>query len=74
MTILFFALSGNTLVSGLIYLLIMGIICGLLLWLVGKAHIPEPFKAVITWIIYAVAVLFLINWLLGFTGHPFITF
>lgn len=68
------AISGSNLVNGLIYLLIMGIICWLLLWLVGMSPIPEPFKKVITWIIYVVAVLMLINWLLSLTGNAVIVF
>jgi NADH:ubiquinone oxidoreductase subunit 6 (subunit J) len=68
------AISGSGLVHSLIYLLIAGIILGLVLWLVGKSPVPEPFKSVLTWIVYAVAVLILINFLLGLIGRPFITF
>jgi NADH:ubiquinone oxidoreductase subunit 6 (subunit J) len=68
------AISGSGLVNSLIYLLIAGIILGLVLWLVGKSPVPEPFKSVITWIVYVVAVLILINFLLGLIGRPFITF
>ncbi len=64
------AISSGALLNGLIYLLIAGIILGLLLWLVGKSPIPEPFKNVITWVIYLVAVLMLINWLLSLIGRP----
>jgi NADH:ubiquinone oxidoreductase subunit 6 (subunit J) len=71
---LFAAISGSGLVNSLIYLLIAGIILGLVLWLVGKSPVPEPFKSVITWIVYVVAVLILINFLLGLIGRPFITF
>jgi NADH:ubiquinone oxidoreductase subunit 6 (subunit J) len=67
-------ISGSGLVNALIYLLIAGIICGLVLWLVNKSPVPEPFKSVLTWIVYAVAVIILINFLLGLIGRPFITF
>lgn len=45
----------------ILVLIIVGIIAGLLWWLVAKApFIPEPFKGVIQWIILAACVLFLI--------------
>ena len=52
-------------VSGLIHivlvLIVVGIIAGLLWWLVGRApFLPEPFKSVIQWIILAFCVIFLI--------------
>ncbi len=68
------AISSSALLNGLIYLLVAGIILGLLLWLIGKSPVPEPFKGVLTWIIYLVAVLLLINWLLSLIGRPFLVF
>lgn len=68
------AASGNAAINGLIYLLVIGVILGLLLFLVSKSPIPEPFKSVLTWILYVVGVIFLVNWLLGWIGHSFITF
>jgi hypothetical protein len=55
--------------SGLVHLvlvlIVLGMIAGLLYWLVGSApFIAEPFKSIIRWIILAVCVLFLIYWLL----------
>jgi len=59
------------LVNFVIYLLIVGIIFGVLLFIVGKApFIPEPWKQVITWIIYLVGALMVINLLLGLVGAP----
>ncbi len=67
-------ISGNSLVNAIVYLLIMGIVFGILLWIVKISPIPDPFKKVVVWVIYLVGALFLINWLLGFTGNSFIDF
>lgn len=67
-------ISGNSFVHAIIYLLIMGIVFGILLWIVRSAPIPDPFKKVVVWVVYLVGALFLINWLLGLTGNAFIEF
>ncbi len=59
----------STLVNLLVYLIIVGGICWLLFWLVGFIGLPEPFNKIARAIIAVVAVLFLINLLLGFAGH-----
>lgn len=59
-------LSG--LVHILILLMIVGGVCWLLWWLVGYIGLPEPFNKVARVIIAVVAVLFLINLLLGLAG------
>lgn len=66
--------SGNSLVTGIITLLIVGIILWLLLFLVNKSPIPDPFKTVLVWCLYVAGVLVLINFLLGLIGHSFINF
>jgi hypothetical protein len=67
------AIAGNDFVHGLIYMIVIGIILGLLLWLVSVIPlIPPIVKQVLTWLIYLVAVLVLVNFLLGLTGHPLI--
>lgn len=49
------------LIHTVIMLIMIGMCAGLLYWLVQKApFIPEPFKAVILWVILAVCVIFLI--------------
>ncbi len=65
-------ISGDALIHGFIYLLVIGVILGLLFWLVSKSPVPDPFKTVLTWIIYAIAVLILINFLLGIIDHPIV--
>jgi hypothetical protein len=52
-------------VSGLVHmvlvLLVVGMIAGLLWYLVGRApFLPDPFKQVIQWVILVVCVIFLI--------------
>lgn len=62
------------LVDFVIYLLVVAIVFGILLFIVGKApFIPEPWKQVITWIIYLVGALMVINLLLGLAGSPMFT-
>jgi len=63
-------LSMEGLIDLVVYLLVIGGICWLLLFIVGKVAPPEPFAKIITAIIYVVAALLLINVLLGFAGHP----
>jgi hypothetical protein len=63
----------SALVNLLVYLIIVGGVCWLLWWLIGFIGLPEPFNKVARIIVAVVAVLFLINMLLGFAGHtPFI--
>lgn len=66
-------IGGIDIVHIIIYLLIIGAICGLLWWLVGfaaaKGVLPQPFVGFAQVVIAVVAVLLLINLLLGFTGH-----
>jgi hypothetical protein len=66
-------LSLQGLVELVLYLLIVGGIVWLLLFIVGKVGPPEPFAKIITIIIYVVAALLLINLLLGFLGTPIFT-
>ena len=65
-------LSIESLVEVVIYLLVVGGIFWLLLWLIGYIGIPEPFAKVAKIIIMVVGVLILINLLLGFVGHPMV--
>lgn len=63
----------TSLVNIIVALLIIGGVCYLLWWLVGYIGLPEPFNKVARVIIAVVAVLFLINLLLGLAGgQPFI--
>lgn len=72
MSILAAIISGSPLVNALIYLLVVGVILALLVWLVGKSPIPEPFRSVLTWILYVVGVIFLCDFLLSLIGRGFL--
>src|ERR1017187_5081429 len=62
--------SGGGFIHAVLFLIIAGIILGILLWLVSVIPlIPAIFKQVLTWIIYLVAALILINFLLSLIGH-----
>ena len=68
-----FNIAGGDLIHGLLYLIIIGIVLGIIYYLVTIApFIPELFKRVIGWIILVVGALILINWLLSLIGHPII--
>lgn len=68
------AISGEALVYGFIHILIVAIICWVLLWVVRQAPFGEPFKSILTWVVYLAGAVFLINFLLGMLGKPFIVF
>lgn len=67
-------LSLAGLVEAVIYLIIVGGVLWLLLWLVTYCGVPEPFAKVAKIIIMVVGVLILINVLLSFAGNPIFTF
>jgi len=53
-----------------VYLLVAGIIFGLLWWLVQYINPPDPFKKVANVVLAILAVLVVIGALLSFIGHP----
>lgn len=67
--LLFAAVSGSSLVSLLITVIVVGVICWLLWWLVSYIGLPAPFDKVCRVIIALVAVIFLINAILQVTGQ-----
>ena len=66
-------LSLGGLMETVIYLIIVGGVLWLLLWLVGYVGLPEPFAKVAKIIIMVVGVIILINVLLGLAGTPMFT-
>lgn len=66
-------LSIEGLAELVVYLIVVGGILWLLLWLIGYCGLPEPFSKVAKIIIMVVAVLICVNVLLGFVGHPVFT-
>ena len=56
------------LVGVLVYLIVIGCVLGLLLYLVSISPIPEPFKGWLRFGVIVVGVLVLIFWLLSLVG------
>ena len=65
-------IAGTELLSILIYVIVIGLVFYLLWWLVSYVGLPEPFNKVARVILAVVAVLLLINLLLGLGGHPLV--
>lgn len=73
MNYLLAAISGQGVVSALIWLVIIGTVFWLLWWLLSYLNPPEPFKKIGTVILAIAAVIFLINLLLSLAGKPLIS-
>ena len=57
-----------SLVSLVIYLIVVGCILGLLLYLVSVSPVPDPYKGWLRFLVLAVAVIIIIYILLGLVG------
>lgn len=68
------AITGESLVQMVIWVIVIGLICGLLWWLISYIGLAAPFDKVARVIVAVVAVVLLINALLLLVGKPFITF
>ena len=64
--------SGSVMLNALITLVVVGLICWLVWWFISYVGLPEPFAKVARVLVALVALIFLINFLLGLTGHPLI--
>lgn len=64
------ALSLDGLLSFVIYLVIVGLIFWCIWWFLGYVGVPEPFNKVIRVVIGLVALIIVINLLLGLIGSP----
>jgi hypothetical protein len=63
-------ISTAALLPLLISLVIAGLIFWLVLWFIGWVGVPEPFNKVIK-VVFGLAILiYLVNVLLGVSGHP----
>ena len=65
-------ISGDSLIHAVIVLIVLGVVFGILWWLVGYCALPEPFNKVARVLIALVAALILIGFLLDLIGHPVI--
>jgi cytochrome c biogenesis protein CcdA len=61
------------LLSTVVYLIIIGLIFWCVWWFLGYVGVPEPFNKVLRVVIGLVALLVVINVLLGLTGSPLVT-
>jgi len=65
-------IGGESLIALLVWIIVIGCIFGLLWWLIGFIGLPEPFNKVARVVVAVVAVLLLINVLLGIAGSPLV--
>ena len=65
-------MDGSLLVGLLVQLIVVGLVCYLVWWLIGYIGLPAPFDKVARVIVAIFAVLFLINLILGLSGTPLI--
>ena len=66
------SISGQDALNLVIQLVICGLCFWLILWFVGWVGVPEPFLKVIKVILGLCVLIFLINVLMSFAGHPMI--
>ena len=63
--------SGGGLIQGLLYLLVIGVVLGIIYWLINAApFLPAIFKTVLGYIIIFIGAIIVINFLLSIVGHP----
>ncbi len=62
------AISGDDLVKAVIWIVVVGVIFGLLWWLIDYAGLPTPFAKVAKVLVAVVAVILVIRFLLKLTG------
>lgn len=65
-------ISGDSVIHSLVYLIVIGVVFGLLWWLIAYVALPEPFAKVARVVLAVAAVIILINVLLGMVGHPIV--
>jgi hypothetical protein len=61
-------IEGKDIISAVIWIIILGCIFGLLVWLVDYVKLAEPFAKIAKIVLAVAAVLLLINALLGIAG------
>lgn len=73
MNALLAAISGQALIQLVVWVVVIGLIFSLLLWLIAYCELREPFAKVARVILAVAAVLILINLLLGLVGSPIVS-
>lgn len=66
-------ISVDSLVSTVIYLVVVGLIFWLIWWFIGYVGVPEPFNKVIRVIVGILALVVLMSFLLSLIGYPVLT-
>jgi hypothetical protein len=66
------AVSGEQIVQSLIWLVVVGLIFWVLIWLVNYIALPEPFGKVVRVVLAVAGALVIINVLLSLAGHPIV--
>lgn len=67
-------ISGDTLISAVIWIVVAGVIFWLLNYLIDYCQVAEPFNRIAKVIVMLAAVIILINALLSIAGHPLWSF
>lgn len=65
-------ITASSIVSLLVYLVIVGLVLYVLWWGLGKIGLPEPFNKIATVLLVLLTVVLLLNILFGFTGEPIV--
>ncbi len=71
LTLAMASISGDKMVDAVVWLVVIGLICWLLWWLITFIGIPEPFSKIAKALVAVVAVVLIIRMLLSFTGTHF---
>jgi glucan phosphoethanolaminetransferase (alkaline phosphatase superfamily) len=66
------AVSGQDIVQTLIWIVCVGIVVWLLIWLIDYCGLPQPFNKIAKIILAVASVIFLINLVMGLAGQPLI--
>lgn len=66
-------ISVESLISTVIYLLVIGLIFWLIWWFLSYVALPEPFNKVLRVIVAVLALLVVVNFLLALVGYPILT-
>lgn len=67
-------IDGSGLLNLLVYLVIVGLIFWVIWWFLGYVGVPEPFNKVIRVVMGLIALIIVINILLGMIGSPLFRF
>lgn len=67
--------SSGGLINALVFLLVVGIVLGILWYIIGIApFLPAVFKQVLQWLVILFGALIVINCLMGLMGHALVAY